>query len=96
MFYEFIGIVPSSSDSIDHRSQPRIISDPEENPKILSRDSGDKDDQIVKEDTQKKGLSINEAMDDSVILKTEENPYYEGLRTSHLKVKITLKIQCWT
>ena len=90
MFCEFIGIVPSSSDSSDHRSQPRIISDPEENPKILCRDSGDK------EDTQKKGLSINEAIEDSVILNAEENPYYEGLRTSHLKVKITLKIQCWT
>ena len=87
MSNEFVGIPPSSSDSSDHHNQQRIISDPEENPKILCRDSGDKDDQIVKEDTKKKGLSINEAMEDSVILNAEENPYYEGLRTSQLKVK---------
>ena len=87
MSNEFVGIPPSSSDSSDHPNQQRIISDPEENPKILYRDSGDKDDQIVKEDTKKKGLSINEAMEDSVILNAEENPYYEGLRISQLKVK---------
>ena len=80
MFNEFVGIISSSSDGSDHHNQRRVISDPEENPKIPCRDSGNK------EDTKKKGLSINEAMEDSVILDAEENPYYEGLRASHLKV----------
>ena len=82
MFTEFVGTVSPSLDSSDQHNQRRIISDPEENPKIPCRDSGDK------EDTKKKGLSINEAMEDSVILNAKENPYYEGLRTSHFQVNI--------
>ena len=80
-------MVPSNADSSDPNTQPRAISDPEENPKIPCRISDGKNDQTKKEEPKKQEVSINQAMEDAVIIGAEENPYYEGLQISELEVR---------
>ena len=40
-----------------------------------------------KEEPKKQEVSINQAMEDAVIIGAEENPYYEGLQISELEVR---------
>ena len=73
--------------SSNPNTQSRAISDPEENPKIPSRISGEKDDRTKKEEPKKDEMTINQAMEGAVIIGAEENPYYEGLQISQLEVR---------
>ena len=72
-------------DSSNPHTQPRAVSDPEENLKLPCQISGRKDDEMKKEEQKKDEVTINQAMEGAVIIGAEENPYYEGLQISQLE-----------